>query len=68
MAIFQLAVTPTDFYSYRHYGIVNFFVLISMVRLAALSHVSIGEACMIMPATVTQNSTCLGHLGWRDKK
>jgi hypothetical protein len=28
-----------------------------------LSHVSIGEACTIMPVTAIQNSTCLSHLG-----
>jgi hypothetical protein len=28
-----------------------------------LSHVSIGKVCAIMPATATQYSTCLGHLG-----
>jgi hypothetical protein len=31
------------------------------------SHVSIGKVCVIMPATATQNSTCLGYLGRRDK-
>jgi hypothetical protein len=35
---------------------------------AVLSCIYIGKVCAIMPATVTQNSTCLDHIGRRDKK
>ncbi len=46
--------------------VTTYKLFLSIFNNGALWCVSIGKVCVIMPATVTQNSTCLGHLGQHD--